>query len=872
MKPNFALNLSHEGIALLHRSPRGTWTEVGEVALGDPELRENLSFLRSTAVGLEGKGFGSKLILPNSQVLYLEINAPGPGEAARMAQIVQELEGKTPYEVADLAIDWTGAGPIVQVAVVANVTLDEAEEFAVIHRFNPISFSSRASEDPDAWEPFFGRTDFSFTLFGADVDVRETPVVAPVTNADLNLFQGAEDGQPPPDMAESTDMAESVEDSASFFEAEPTKDGNIFAQAEKDRVEPDPKENAEITQQPDTEVADNPPVAPVAFSSRRHTDDYIDAEHADRPLDRVTPRFDITPDLSATAADLPEAPPSEAAPDTALSDPQGGFIAENQLRASLLGEDEAIKGAIKPALVNQVSLLFEAIAKRVKSGANSGATLGATAISALRGHAQNSSDTTSFDTNAAADNSRQTSRKKRLWLYSAGALFILGLLGLVYFYSASDRPNNTAGGNGAILSTTSAARGVRQNNRPQSRPSDFARTVAVQSEISGSNTALTPIRPKRRSAYEGGIDPEAGLPDTAKAATNLTAQELADIAAAGLAPPTQEEIAESGDGTDAGQIPRAELAALYAKSGILQGLARLPKQNPRQVRDDIFVAALDRDLKASDATILPDFNSGVQDYPPEKRLSPLPPDMVFKLDERGLVIATKAGTLNPDGILIRLGKPQITPPKKPTTGVFATPTPLASIKPRPRPTNLKTGEDAIYAQGTITLARLRTMKPTPRPISAQIEIAAGDTTVSELAVLTSFQPAKRPGDFGATVEKTRIQLALAIASANQKAKKKAKSKRISNVDVAPILPTRASVAKTATIKNAISLTKVSLIGVYGTPSKRAALLRLPSGRFVRVRVGDRVDGGRVAGIDVSSLSYVKKGRNRVLKVPKLTSK
>ena len=34
-----------------------------------------------------------------------------------------------------------------------------------------------------------------------------------------------------------------------------------------------------------------------------------------------------------------------------------------------------------------------------------------------------------------------------------------------------------------------------------------------------------------------------------------------------------------------------------------------------------------------------------------------------------------------------------------------------------------------------------------------------------------------------------------------------------------------------------------------------------------VKPGDRVDGGKIAAIGDSSLSYVKSGRNRVLKVP-----
>jgi hypothetical protein len=895
MKPNFALNLSHEGIVLLHRSPRSTWTEVGEVALDDPDLRENLSFLRSTAVGLEGKGFGTKLILPSSQVLYLEVHAPGPGEAERMAQIVKELEGKTPYEVADLSIDWTGAGPNVQVAVVANVTLDEAEEFAVTHRFNPISFTSRASDEPDAWEPFFGRTDYSFTLFGPDVDVRETPAIVPVTNADLNVFQGGEgDDETANETAVAPEMAsETEEDEASFFqpepepepEDEPHADINIFNDPDVPLTQAEGETPArdETVKDLSEDSRESEPAAAVAFSSRRQSGDAPALGAPERRLDKVAPRIAISPALPVSgedSADPKPAPPVVAPLETPTSSiaSQPDIVAEDRLRASLLGDEDEAKEAARLAFITRLSPILGGLVLRARYSASKLGAIGLPTIAALRARVKKTGPEVepeavdpaiAGEEPAPEDSSQNPDQRKRRVLYSVAALVILGLLGLVYAFSSSDQ-TGAAGKGGTPLSTTAASSGVRQDNRPQARPSDFAQTVALQSEKSSAGTAIKPIRPQRRSLFEGGVDPEANLPDTAEPATDLTPQELADIEAAGLIPPTQEEIAESGDGLEAGQLAASELAALYEKSGILQGISGLARQNPEQERDDIFVAALDRGLKANDATILPNFNGGVQDDPPARKRSPLPADTVFNLDERGFVIATKEGTLNPDGILVRLGKPPVTPPEKPTTGVFAAPTPLASIKPRPRPSDLKTGEDAIYAQGSITLARLRAMKPKPRPESEQIELAAGDTSVSDLAVLTSFQPAKRPKDFDATVEKTRIQIALAIAAANPKSNKKSggKKKGVSNVDVAPILPTRASVAKTATIKNAISLSKVSLIGVYGTPSKRAALLRLPSGRFVRVKVGDRVDGGRVAGIDVSSLSYVKKGRNRVLKVPK----
>jgi hypothetical protein len=76
------------------------------------------------------------------------------------------------------------------------------------------------------------------------------------------------------------------------------------------------------------------------------------------------------------------------------------------------------------------------------------------------------------------------------------------------------------------------------------------------------------------------------------------------------------------------------------------------------------------------------------------------------------------------------------------------------------------------------------------------------------------------------------------------------------------------VARLATTKNALRLKRTSLIGVYGSPSKRRALVRLANGRYVKVKVGQRVDGGKVAAIGAHELRYVKGGRTIVLKMPK----
>ena len=61
--------------------------------------------------------------------------------------------------------------------------------------------------------------------------------------------------------------------------------------------------------------------------------------------------------------------------------------------------------------------------------------------------------------------------------------------------------------------------------------------------------------------------------------------------------------------------------------------------------------------------------------------------------------------------------------------------------------------------------------------------------------------------------------------------------------------------------------RINLFGVSGAASDRRALVRVPSAKFIKLQVGDRLDGGRVAQIGPDSLVYQKGGRNLALSMP-----
>ncbi|MEY4871582.1 MAG: hypothetical protein RLZZ563_912, partial [Pseudomonadota bacterium] len=192
MKPNFALHFTDDSVALLHRTKRG-WTEVGQTAFDVDDLPAALAALKAKAEALAPAGVTTKLVIPNSQLKYIELVAPGPDAAKRRAQIEAGLEGQTPYDVSELVYDWSGKGPAVQVAMVARETLDEAESFATQHGFNPVSFVAIPAEGSYRGEPWFGPSALSATLLasGDKVERDQDPIRLP--QATLSEPEGAAD-------------------------------------------------------------------------------------------------------------------------------------------------------------------------------------------------------------------------------------------------------------------------------------------------------------------------------------------------------------------------------------------------------------------------------------------------------------------------------------------------------------------------------------------------------------------------------------------------------------------------------------------------------------------------------------------------------
>lgn len=342
------------------------------------------------------------------------------------------------------------------------------------------------------------------------------------------------------------------------------------------------------------------------------------------------------------------------------------------------------------------------------------------------------------------------------------------------------------------------------------------------------------------------------------------------------------------------ELTEEEVEAKYAATGIYPRAPVVPPEPAGLVNiEDLYLTSIDPISTANDAVALPPLAEVRPDQALEDIPSPAAAGTTFTFDARGLVVPTPEGALNPDGVVIFAGKPPAVPPEAPTRFQTAPevtqPRPeLAGFRPRARPSDLvETNERAQL--GGLSKSELAEYRPVLRPQSVQERVAAASSAgisaadteqavaaalastanvdadpfadATRFAVQASIRPDTRPSNFTRTVQRAQQNRPAEVTQV-------ASAAAVAPRTVAPKIPSSASVSRSATVKNAINLRKVNLIGVYGKPSNRRALVRLGNGRYKKVVVGDRIDGGRVSAIGDSELRYVKSGRNVILKMPK----
>lgn len=389
-------------------------------------------------------------------------------------------------------------------------------------------------------------------------------------------------------------------------------------------------------------------------------------------------------------------------------------------------------------------------------------------------------------------------------------------------------------------------------------------------------------------------------PETVAAAP----EPLADAPAPGAVAPqpvaiAPEALAEAVEAAPPAPPPAEPPPAAGITAGAGAGLA--PLDEPQ---DEIFLASADAAPRAAPSRPLPQTEAN-GDPPPGAQPPPPPFGTVYQFDENGLIRPTPEGIMTPEGVFLIAGPPPVLPPARPAAAlpppapeaaapVFADPA-LDGFRPRTRPEALRPPEPPSAEDDAALAApadsRLAGLKPRAKPdavrqagakaavsaaaasLVAQADAAAlraAEPTAQAVAI--SRKPVGRPRDF--TPPATLALLTPEAPAPEATQPDPAPEPQIGAdsepepAGAAPAIPTRASVAKQATFKNAINLARINLIGVYGTQSGRYALIRQPNGQFKKVSVGDRIDGGRVAAITATEVRYQKGARLITLGLPK----
>ena len=142
MTPPFLLHLSTNSIALDQRSEAGEWVRLGAVDPDNPKLPEALAHLKALARHEGTDPFDVLIVLPSDQVKALQLEASN----LTPADVKAALEGQTPYDIAELCIDWFNTPQGTAVAAVTHDTLIEAGDFAKSFDFNALGFVALPDE------------------------------------------------------------------------------------------------------------------------------------------------------------------------------------------------------------------------------------------------------------------------------------------------------------------------------------------------------------------------------------------------------------------------------------------------------------------------------------------------------------------------------------------------------------------------------------------------------------------------------------------------------------------------------------------------------------------------------------------------------
>ncbi|EPX81185.1 hypothetical protein [Litoreibacter arenae] len=815
MKPNFALNLSEDGIVLLHRHPSGGgWVDVGEAPLDSDDLGAALAALRDKAEALEGPGFATKLILPPSQLLYAKITVDGDVKT----DVEEALAERTPYAASELSYDISGEPPEVQVVAVARETLAEAEAFLGPYNFNPVGFSANPDPSHFVGIPNLGPLP-SKGGDGVPKDDKPLTVLSPDEVAALAAPASKEDAAP--------------------------RDPLVLSNAD---APPDRSGDDEPVKAPAKQPSEDATPTAAAFSSRR------------KPS--LGPAKDISGEIVTSKAPRIAVPKDEVRKSPEAKKPPK---VEPRVKTGEAAKKKAAPPIVPPKAATKKN-------DKKKKSRNLG-----TSVAALRGKSKAAAKPTEQPTATkpisvkdpiAELAAKQAAGKPRFLGLILTAILLVALL-IFAALSSYLLPENAVSRllRGDETETTS-----QDNVGLQEEPVDVGTSERLASLPRQDTGDAFTIPSEEEIAESEEPEPEFELPptmsrteaETAYAVsgvwqlapdlrTEMTQQDLDDLYESSLDPDLTFEDAPALASFDTAaqaldfEVPSSPPAASILFNLDSRGLVK-PAPDGAENPDGILVFS-------GPPPVLPLQRPG--GVAPLETLEPDEPEQEAPAENP---LAGFKPTQRPSDLQERR--------ERAAQGGLSN-AELASIRPQVRPDSAQAVARAEAIARALAEAEADTREAEAQAAAEAAAQAELDRPTAQ-AVARSLRPDSRPRNFARIVARAQQVPAQqrTAAAASTAAVSRGNGPAVARSSrAAPTGTTRASVARAATDNNAISLGKVALVGVFGTSSNRRALVRLPNGRFKKVGVGDSIDGGRIAAIGEGQLRYTKRGRTLTLEMP-----
>ncbi len=878
IKPNFALDLSNEGVSIWHRDSDGGWSSLGTVPLTTPDFKEQLEALRESVPTATGRMRRAVIRIPRSEVLLAKVRlGVFEGEAA-VRHAHKQIAELSPYEMHEISFDLgdRGFGNIAPVGIVARQTLIEAEAFAKDNGFEPHYFTTQYAEKEFDREP-------RFQIAALKPAAKPLWFVPWVAAASIGLAVGyfgysyLSTSDQPTDLAAVETEAKPVTEVASVEPTTQTEpEATVTAPAVdtatlglQDVAPALPPVTAildapNVSQYPDLQIASLNPTSEVTDPATTR----LQAVQSDDPQVSVSSKQLKTADLQIAEArrDLPE---------VSVNDEIVAII-QSEMTVLGLNTPEPAETITLAALTAPDQTFAPALLSRLPLSPTSETTLNDTTLQPAD--------------RPAPPPSLVTAEPGTLTPTAEGTLGPDNIL--IFAGRPPVPPRNRVDPEPPEL----ALAGFRPRLRPNTLnvPADLLaavepEAVAEPSILDLADPTLRPLRARIRP--DTLVVPETQVIAATEDPETPVAEEEPSILA--LADPTlrgaRALLRPDGLSERAETLIEAQTLSTLGDPNLRPFRARLRPESLASVVAFV-TAATNPDVVDPDATPTATETTDLAALVETAIADSTPDSPAETTDEIANAIAqdTLVQAIQEDASLLALADPSLSGLR-----ARARPSTLRVITPEEQQTLLALADPTLAGKRTRVRPRnLRIIKPEPEPevetpnVEALIEQAETEAEAEQPAVIrgtkqavaVSPKPKVRPRKLARVVERvtreaartsttTRNDGQSGVSTSGGSTRATARLPKSARGSVKSAPPTTATVARAATEKSRFKKSRMNLVGIFGAPNKRRALIRLPTGRYVKVQTGDKVSGWQVSAIGESSLRIKRGSRNQTLRIP-----